>query len=141
MTLNRLVKSVRATGGLGIVGVFAKDPKSPDKLLHDGEVAFDIAGFFEKGLKAGTGQCDVKRYNRRLRELIHDEIAAPSFIVSHELPLEEAPNAYKHFDARDEGWTKVILHPQMKSDARTPGRLDAKRARPARRTRTEKAKV
>ena len=35
----------------------------------------------------------------------------PSFIVSHELPLDEAPDAYKHFDARDEGWTKVILKP------------------------------
>jgi hypothetical protein len=25
--------------------------------------------------------------------------------------LDEAPDAYKHFDARDKGWTKVILHP------------------------------
>jgi threonine dehydrogenase-like Zn-dependent dehydrogenase len=30
--------------------------------------------------------------------------------VSHE-PLEEAPAAYKHFDARDDGWTKVVLRP------------------------------
>jgi threonine dehydrogenase-like Zn-dependent dehydrogenase len=35
--------------------------------------------------------------------------AKPSFIVSHELPLAEAPEAYKHFDARDNGWTKVVL--------------------------------
>ena len=39
MTLNNLVKSVRATGGLGVVGVFTQDPKSPDKLLKEGEVA------------------------------------------------------------------------------------------------------
>jgi threonine dehydrogenase-like Zn-dependent dehydrogenase len=31
--------------------------------------------------------------------------------VSHELSLEEAPDAYKHFDARDDGWTKVVLRP------------------------------
>ena len=37
--------------------------------------------------------------------------AKPSWIVSHELALDEAPEAYKHFDARDNGWTKVILHP------------------------------
>ena len=79
MTLNNLVKSVRATGGLGIVGVFTKDPKSPDKLLHEGEVAFDVATYFEKGLTTGSGQCDVKRYNRRLRELIHLDDARPSF--------------------------------------------------------------
>lgn len=35
----------------------------------------------------------------------------PSMIISHELPLTEAPGAYKHFDNRDDGWTKVILHP------------------------------
>ena len=59
----------------------------------------------------GSGQCDVKRYNRRLRELIRTGSGAPSFIVSHELGLEEAPDAYRHFDARDNGWTKVVLHP------------------------------
>ncbi len=35
----------------------------------------------------------------------------PSFIVSHELPLDRAPEAYEHFDKRDDGWTKVVLHP------------------------------
>ncbi|MEU3828945.1 hypothetical protein AB0F36_27020 [Streptomyces sp. NPDC029080] len=25
--------------------------------------------------------------------------------------LGEAPTAYEHFDARDEGWIKVVLHP------------------------------
>ena len=44
-------------------------------------------------------------------ELIHAGRAKPSWIVSHELSLDEAPEAYKHFDERDQGWTKVILHP------------------------------
>ena len=33
--------------------------------------------------------------------------------MSHELPLDRAPEAYEHFDNRDEGWTKVVLHPAM----------------------------
>ena len=33
--------------------------------------------------------------------------------MSHELPLERAPEAYEHFDKRDDGWTKVVLHPAM----------------------------
>ena len=37
--------------------------------------------------------------------------AKPSWIVSHKLPLHEAPNAYQHFNARDDGWTKVVLRP------------------------------
>ena len=59
-----------------------------------------------------TGQCNVNAYDRRLRDLIHYGKANPSVIISHELPLAEAPSAYQHFDERDKGWTKVILHPQ-----------------------------
>ena len=59
----------------------------------------------------GTGQANVKCYNRKLRDLIAVGKAKPSVIISHELPLAEAPQAYEHFDNRDEGWTKVILHP------------------------------
>ena len=59
----------------------------------------------------GTGQAPVKRYNRYLMNLIHNGRAKPSWIVSHELSLDEAPAAYKHFDARDDGWTKVVLRP------------------------------
>ena len=91
MTLNNLVKSVRATGGLGIVGVFTQDPKSPDTLLKEGEWRSTSPTYFEKGLTVGTGQCDVKRYNRLLRDLIHDDRAAPSFIVSHELASTRRP--------------------------------------------------
>jgi threonine dehydrogenase-like Zn-dependent dehydrogenase len=50
---------------------------------------------------------------RRLRDLIHFDKATPAVIVSHELPLMEAPDAYKHFDNRDKGWTKVALHPHV----------------------------
>lgn len=34
-----------------------------------------------------------------------------SFLVSHELLLAKAPDAHKHFDNRDKGWTKVMLKP------------------------------
>jgi threonine dehydrogenase-like Zn-dependent dehydrogenase len=37
--------------------------------------------------------------------------AKPSWLVSHELPLTSAPDAYEHFDRRDTGWTKVELSP------------------------------
>jgi glutathione-independent formaldehyde dehydrogenase len=136
MTLNKLVKAVRATGGLGVVGVFTQDPKSPDDLLKEGEVAFDMATFFEKGLQTGTGQCNVKMYNRRLRELIRENKAAPSFIVSHELPLDQAPDAYKHFDARDNGWTKVVLHPGVTSAREPRARRPERRAQTRRRRET-----
>lgn len=113
LTMNRLVESVRETGKIGVVGVFpSKDPKSHDKLAKEGRIAFDIGNFFEKGLSMGSGQCNVKSYNRHLAGLIAQGKAKPSFLVSHELPLAEAAEAYEHFDQRDSGWTKVILKPQ-----------------------------
>ena len=48
---------------------------------------------------------------RDVRDLIHPERAKPSWIVSHELSLNDAPDTYKNFDARNNGWTKVVLHP------------------------------
>jgi len=111
-TLNELVRSVRFTGSIGTVGVYVPaDPRGPDELARQGEVAFDFGLFWTKGQRMGTGQCPVKAYNRHLRDLIHLGKAKPSFIVSHELPLTDAPAGYQHFDARDNGWTKVVLAP------------------------------
>jgi glutathione-independent formaldehyde dehydrogenase len=42
---------------------------------------------------------------------IHQGRAIPSMLVSHDLGLADAPDAYRHFDNRDPGWTKVVLHP------------------------------
>ncbi|HEX4339964.1 MAG TPA: glutathione-independent formaldehyde dehydrogenase [Polyangiaceae bacterium] len=110
VTMNRLVKSVRPTGVIGVVGVFVpEDPKSPDKLMKEGRIAFDMGTFFSKGLRMGSGQANVKAYNRELRDLIHMGRAKPSFLISHRLGLDAAPDAYAHFDARHDGWTKVVL--------------------------------
>jgi threonine dehydrogenase-like Zn-dependent dehydrogenase len=114
MVLNDLVASVRPTGGLGIIGVYVpEDPKGPNKLAKEGKLPFDFGEFWTRGQSMGTGQAPVKRYNRLLMNLIHAGKAQPSWIVSHELSLERAPDAYKHFDSRDEGWTKVVLRPDF----------------------------
>ena len=112
LTMNNLVKTVKATGGIGVVGVFVpKDPGAEDKLAQNGQIAFDFGSFWFKGQKIGTGQANVKAYNRKLRDLIFVGKAKPCVIVSHQLPLDQAPDAYKHFDERKDGWTKVILKP------------------------------
>ena len=111
-TLNKLVASVRFTGGIGTVGVFIpQDPGGPDELSQQGKVRFDFGNFWFKGQQMGCGQAPVKRYNRHLRNLIAADKVTPSWIVSHNLPLDRAPDAYKHFDAREDGWTKVVLNP------------------------------
>ncbi len=110
--LDNLVLSVKAHGGLGVVGVYVpQDPGAPSDLAADGRIAFDYGTFFTKGQHMGTGQAPVKRYNAELRDLIIEGRATPSFIVSHEVGLDEAPDAYRHFDKREDGWTKVLLKP------------------------------
>jgi glutathione-independent formaldehyde dehydrogenase len=112
VVLNSLVETVRPTGMLGVPGLYVpSDPGAPDEHAKHGQLLVSIGRMFEKGQQMGTGQCNVKRYNRQLRDLIIAGRAKPSFVVSHELPLEEAPQAYEKFDKRIEGYTKVVLHP------------------------------
>jgi len=112
LVLDNLVQVVRATGHIGVVGVYVpEDPQAATEEAKHGRVAFDYGTAFTKGISIGSGQCPVKKYNRELRDLIISGRAKPSFIVSHELGLDEAPEAYQNFDARLDGWTKVLLHP------------------------------
>ena len=129
-TMNELVQAVKATGKIGVVGVFVqKDPKSKETLEKKGHMDFDFGQFWMKGQSIATGQANVKSYNRQLCSLISLGKATPSRIISHELTLDEAPDAYTHFDKRDKGWTKVILKPGMtngkKKDAASKGKKAA----------------
>jgi threonine dehydrogenase-like Zn-dependent dehydrogenase len=89
--VNSLIQAVRPTGRIGVVG--------------------DFGTFFFKGRSMGTGQANVKQYNRALRNLIHRDKLSPGGIVSHELNLDEAADGYRNVDERLDGWTKVVLHP------------------------------
>ncbi|GLZ56170.1 glutathione-independent formaldehyde dehydrogenase [Actinomycetospora sp. NBRC 106378] len=112
VVLNQLVDAVRHTGRLGIVGLYLpQDPGAPDENAANGRLLFNVGRFFEKGQKMGTGQADAKAYNAQLRDLIVAGRATPSFVVSKEVPLDEAPDAYARFDAREDGYSKVVLKP------------------------------
>jgi threonine dehydrogenase-like Zn-dependent dehydrogenase len=87
------------------------DPGAPDEMAAEGRLGIDFGKLFEKGQKLGTGQCDVKSYNRRLRDMIIEGRADPSFYVSHRESLDDAPEMYERFDDREEGVTKVLLEP------------------------------
>jgi len=110
--LTSMIRVVRATGGLGIPGLYVpSDPGAPDDHSAKGMLLVPFGALFEKGLSLATGQCNVKKYNRYLRDLIISGRAKPSFVVSHECGLDDAPAAYDKLDKRVEGYTKVLLHP------------------------------
>ena len=112
MVLDGLVRCVRTTGGIGVVGVYVpQDPNAPSQSAKDGRIGFGFGALFQKGQHLGTGQCPVKRYNEFLRDLIIAGKANPSLLVSHEVALDDAADAYDKFDKRIDGYTKVLLHP------------------------------
>ena len=112
IVLNNLIETVEPTGALGIPGLYVpSDPGGVSDSAKRGALSINFGKLFEKGLRLATGQCNVKRYNARLRDLIISGRATPDFVVSHEVSLDEAPEAYVKFDRREEGYTKVIIHP------------------------------
>ena len=112
IVLNQMIDVVSPTGALGIPGLYVPtDPGGVDEGAKRGALSINFGRLFEKGLRLGTGQCNVKRYNAYLRDLIVAGKASPGFVVSHQVPLEDAPDAYVKFDKRVEGYTKVILKP------------------------------
>ncbi|MCU7826740.1 hypothetical protein [Kitasatospora sp. DSM 101779] len=112
LVLDQLVEAARTAGGIDVVGrCVPEDPEAATEDAKEGRIGFGYGTFFTKGRRTGTGQCPVKRYNARLRDLIVAGRAEPSFLVSHELPLTEAPRGYRCFNHRDDGRTKILLRP------------------------------
>jgi len=112
IVIEQCIKVTRPTGGVGVPGLYVpSDPGAPDENSKKGMMSMSFGKLFEKGLSFGTGQCNVKKYNRYLRDLIISGKAKPSFVVSHDVSIDDAPDAYKKFDKRIEGYTKVLIHP------------------------------
>lgn len=64
-----------------------------------------------RSLTIKTGQTHVQRYLRPLLERIQRGEIDPSFVVSHHMPLEEAPKAYDMFLNKQDGAMKIVLKP------------------------------
>jgi threonine dehydrogenase-like Zn-dependent dehydrogenase len=51
----------------------------------------------------------VQRYTKELLEKIEQGKLDTTFLISHRLPLEEAPAGYANFHSNQNEWTKVVL--------------------------------
>jgi glutathione-independent formaldehyde dehydrogenase len=86
LTMNNLVQTVKATGRIGVVGVFVpEDPAARISSRSAGRLRSISGSSGSKGKAWGTGQANVKAYNRALSRLIERDKVKPSWIVSHEL--------------------------------------------------------
>jgi threonine dehydrogenase-like Zn-dependent dehydrogenase len=66
---------------------------------------------FQKGLTFRMGQTHMMRYMRPLLDRIERGDIDPSFVITHRLPLDAAPEAYKMFRDRKDQCIKVVLKP------------------------------
>ncbi len=97
---------------VSIIGVWPlQDPHSVDPACREGRLTVPWAKLFDKNASVMMGRDDDKRWNMKLREMIITGAAKPSKVVSHRLPLDAAPDAFVKFDARQDGYTKVVLKP------------------------------
>jgi threonine dehydrogenase-like Zn-dependent dehydrogenase len=74
---------------------------------------FPLGAFMEKGLQWRSGPTHVQRYISDLLRRIQENEIDTTFLISHVLPLEDAPQGYRNFRNRQDEWTKVVLKPGM----------------------------
>ncbi len=74
---------------------------------------FPMGIVVNKGLTIRSGQTHVHTYLKPLLERIRNGDIDPSGVITHTLPLEAAPDAYKMFLTKSDGCEKVVLKPGM----------------------------
>jgi threonine dehydrogenase-like Zn-dependent dehydrogenase len=77
---------------------------------------FPTGALMEKGLQLRTGQTHVHKYTHKLLAMIEDGTLDTTFLISHHLPLEDAPTGYRNFHDNQNEWTKVVLKPGMERE-------------------------
>ncbi|MCW1915878.1 glutathione-dependent formaldehyde dehydrogenase [Luteolibacter sp. GHJ8] len=100
--LRQAIMACRKGGTLSIPGVyFGLLDKIP------------VGALVGKGLTVKSGQTHVQKYLGPLLEMIDGGKIDPSFVITHRIPLEAAPDAYEKFRKKEDGCIKVVIKPGM----------------------------
>jgi threonine dehydrogenase-like Zn-dependent dehydrogenase len=70
-----------------------------------------FGSIMNRSITVKSGQTHVHRYLGPLLQRIIDGQIDPSFVITHHLPLEDAPQAYAKFRDKEDGCIKVVLKP------------------------------
>ena len=98
--LRQAIMCCRAGGQLSIPGAYVG---AADKI--------PMGALMNKGLTVKTGQTHMHRYMRPLLAKIEAGEIDPSFIITHKVKLDQAPEMYKTFRDKKDGCIKVVLQP------------------------------
>jgi threonine dehydrogenase-like Zn-dependent dehydrogenase len=98
--LRQAIMACRKGGTVSIPGVYGGfDDKIP------------LGSLVNKALTVKTGQTHVQHYFAPLLEKIQSGDIDPSFIITHRLPLDEAPRGFEMFLNKQDDCLKVVLKP------------------------------
>ncbi|HZN98533.1 MAG TPA: zinc-dependent alcohol dehydrogenase [Gemmatimonadales bacterium] len=70
---------------------------------------FPMGAIMNRSLTIRSGQCHVQRYMRPLLERVQKGEIDPSFVITHRLPLDQAPQGYDMFLNKEDNCEKVVL--------------------------------
>lgn len=98
--LRQCIQACRKGGTVSIPGVYGG--------MLD---TFPLGAAFAKGLTLKMGQTHMHRYMRPLLDRIQRNEIDPSFLITHRLTLDEAPNGYKTFRDKQDHCIKIVLDP------------------------------
>jgi threonine dehydrogenase-like Zn-dependent dehydrogenase len=100
IVLRQAIMACKKGGTVSVPGVYAS---FIDKV--------PMGAFMNKALTMKTGQTHMVRYMQPLLERIQAGEIDPSFVISHQLTLDQAPGAYRMFRDKQDHCTKVVLKP------------------------------
>jgi threonine dehydrogenase-like Zn-dependent dehydrogenase len=98
--LRQAIQACRKGGVVSIPGVYGG---FVDK--------FPLGAAFSKGLTFRMGQTHMHRYMKPLLARIERGEIDPSFIITHRVRLQDAPEMYKTFRDKQDNCVKVVLKP------------------------------
>jgi threonine dehydrogenase-like Zn-dependent dehydrogenase len=98
--LRQAIMACRNGGIVSVIGVYGG---FVDK--------FPMGSLMNRSLTLRSGQCHVHRYLKPLLERIERGEIDPSFVISHRLPLDQAPHGYDIFLNKQDDCVKIVLKP------------------------------
>lgn len=70
-----------------------------------------VGAFMNKGITMKTGQTHMMQFMQPLLDRVQRGDIDPSFVMSHRVPINQAPKMYKVFRDKQDHCTKVVLDP------------------------------
>jgi threonine dehydrogenase-like Zn-dependent dehydrogenase len=98
--LRQAIRACRNGGTISVIGAYGG---FIDK--------FPMGSVMNRSLTIKSGQCHVQRYLRPLMERIENGEIDPSFVITHTMGLDDAPQGYDTFKNKEDDCVKVVLKP------------------------------